>query len=198
MIDNDQVWFRHGGAGDWDDLKEELDKFLQEYEPGYWANAGASQTKCTWDRPPLKKEEACEFNKEWLSDQVGAFILGLDHNSGVFNVPFSFRFQGSDIKCITEEHYGYYHGKPCLLLKLNRIYGWEPIPYRNLAEVNESGMPEDLKNHIQQVGKINQTSQGWMRKAVKITDCFRYGMKTARAEDLRGRRIVQVEKHLFQ
>ena len=39
------IWFRHGGSGDWDPLKQTLDKFLSEYEPGYWANAGASQTK---------------------------------------------------------------------------------------------------------------------------------------------------------
>ena len=39
------IWFRHGGSGDWDPLKKTLDKYLSEYEPGYWANAGASQTK---------------------------------------------------------------------------------------------------------------------------------------------------------
>ncbi len=64
------VWFRHGGAGNWDYLRQNLDRFLVEYEPGFWANAGASQTKCHWGRGPLSKEEACEFNKEWLSDQV--------------------------------------------------------------------------------------------------------------------------------
>ena len=97
------IWFRHGGSGNWDNLKDDLDHFLSEYEPGYWANAGASQTKCHMGRGPLAKDESCEFNKEWLSDQ------------------------GSDIKCITEEHYGYYHGKPCILVKLNRVYGWQPI-----------------------------------------------------------------------
>lgn len=119
------IWFRHGAGGDWIDLKDNLDAFLAEYEPGFWANAGASQTKCHKGRPPLKKEEACEFNKEWLSDQ------------------------GSDIKCISEEHYGYYHGKPCILLKLNRIYGWQPIPYYNITEVEQHpDMPKELKHHI--------------------------------------------------
>ena len=76
--------FTHGGKGDWQKIKDNLDNFLAEYEPGYWANAGASQTKCNEDqiRPPLDKDEACEFNLEWLSNQ------------------------GSDIKCISEEHYG--------------------------------------------------------------------------------------------
>ena len=131
------IWFRHGGAGDWDVLKENLDRFLAEYEPGYWANAGASQTKCDWNRPPLKKEEACEFNKEWLSDQ------------------------NSDIKCISEEHYGYFHGKPCILVKLNRIYGWTPEPYFNLTEIERlPDMPKTLKDHITQTWEENCRGRG--------------------------------------
>jgi len=74
-----------------------LDDFLSKYEPGYWANAGATQTKCHWEGKPLTKQQACEFNKEWLSDPT------------------------SDIKCISEENYGYYHGKPCILVKLNKV-----------------------------------------------------------------------------
>jgi hypothetical protein len=31
--------------------------------------------------------------------------------------------------------YGMYHGRPCLILKLNNIYGWEPEPYYNISEV---------------------------------------------------------------
>jgi len=125
------IWFTHGGLGDWQKIKDNLDDFLEEYEPGYWANAGASQTKCNVDdgegniTPPREKDEACEFNLEWLSNQ------------------------GSDIKCISEEHYGYYHGKPCILLKLNRIYGWQPQPYFNFREIQEHPhMPKDLKEHI--------------------------------------------------
>merc|ERR1712012_1527003 len=30
------IWFKHGGAGDWQDLKLNLDQFLTEYEPGFW------------------------------------------------------------------------------------------------------------------------------------------------------------------
>jgi hypothetical protein len=35
-------------------------------------------------------------------------------------------FQGD---CTLERNYGYKEGKPCILLKLNRIYGWKPEPY---------------------------------------------------------------------
>jgi len=126
------IWFTHGGDGNWRKLKDSLDNFLKEYEPGYWANAGASQTKCNWDRPPLEKDEACEFNLEWLSNQ------------------------GSDIKCISEEHYGYYHGQPCILLKLNRIYGWQPEPYYDIQEIEaHPEMPKDLKRHIRNTWEEN-------------------------------------------
>ena len=30
------IRFTHGGRGNWKHLKENLDEFLQEYEPGYW------------------------------------------------------------------------------------------------------------------------------------------------------------------
>ena len=28
-----------------------------------------------------------------------------------------------------------YHGRPCVILKMNNIYGWEPKPYYNLTQV---------------------------------------------------------------
>ncbi|GFY39187.1 hypothetical protein TNIN_499171 [Trichonephila inaurata madagascariensis] len=31
--------------------------------------------------------------------------------------------------CTPEDHFGYYEGKPCVLLKLNNIFDWIPIPY---------------------------------------------------------------------
>merc|ERR1712203_1283013 len=89
------------------------DLFLRQYEPGYFPNQGASLTKCDFENTPLTpkygsnllekqtyKDKSCEFNKEWLSDQ------------------------GSDYKCITQEDYGYRFGKPCILVKLNRINGF--------------------------------------------------------------------------
>ena len=132
------IWFRHGGDGNWDDLKENLDKFLNEYQPGYWANAGNTQTNCDFERSePLTENEACEFNLEWLSAE------------------------GTDKKCISEELYGYLHGKPCILLKLNRVYGWQPEPYYNLTEIkNHPTMPKGLKLHIQKVWEENCRGRG--------------------------------------
>jgi len=131
------IWFRHGAGGNWDDLKENLDRFLAEYEPGYFPNAGNTQTNCGFGQGALKENEACEFNKEWLSSE------------------------GTDKKCISEENYGYLHGKPCLMLKLNRVYGWYPEPYYNLNEVEaHPTMPESLKLHINQTWEDNCRGKG--------------------------------------
>lgn len=35
--------------------------------------------------------------------------------------------------CIQRQEYGYVDGKPCILLKLNRIYGWIPDPIDQIA-----------------------------------------------------------------
>lgn len=41
----------------------------------------------------------------------------------------------TDIECTKPEKFGMYHGKPCIMVKLNRVYGWEPEPYYNTTEV---------------------------------------------------------------
>ena len=76
-------------------FQSNLDVFLTQYEPGYFASQGSSLTKCSFENDPLARkqnslgsgysgtiDESCEFNKEWLSDQ------------------------GADYKCISEEDYG--------------------------------------------------------------------------------------------
>jgi len=127
------IWFRHGAGGNWQQLKENLDHFLEHYEPGYFANQGASLTKCDFETNPLNrgdlqaKDKSCEFNKEWLSDQ------------------------GSDFKCISEENYGYLQGQPCILLKMNKIYNWRPIPYTMEDVFNHTTMPGKLKHDIEKI-----------------------------------------------
>ena len=41
----------------------------------------------------------------------------------------------TDIECSKPEKFGMYHGQPCLMLKLNKVFGWEPQPYYNMTEV---------------------------------------------------------------
>lgn len=64
--------------------------------------------------------------------------------------------------CSKANHFGYLTGEPCILLKLNKIYGWEPDCFginkdgkhdlellrKELDDQEKSGMPTSLKNFI--------------------------------------------------
>jgi len=51
------------------------------------------------------------------------------------------------------DNFGYTHNasKPCVLIKLNKIYGWTPEPYKTLEDLEvakERNMPNDLMENI--------------------------------------------------
>ena len=37
--------------------------------------------------------------------------------------------------CTKAGKFGMYIGQPCVSVKLNKVYGWEPEPYYNITEV---------------------------------------------------------------
>ena len=45
----------------------------------------------------------------------------------------------TDVECTKPEKFGMYRGMPCIMVKLNRVYGWEPEPYYNTTEVRQQG-----------------------------------------------------------
>jgi len=51
--------------------------------------------------------------------------------------------------CSPQSSFGFKDNKPCVFLKMNKIFGWTPEPYTKEAiEKNEMEMPEDLKMAI--------------------------------------------------
>merc|ERR1711988_174804 len=48
------IWFRHGASGNWQELKSDLDNYLKQYEPGFFASQGSSLTKCDFENNPLR------------------------------------------------------------------------------------------------------------------------------------------------
>nr|CAI5818551.1 unnamed protein product [Callosobruchus analis] len=74
--------------------------------------------------------------------------------------------------CHPSKKYGYNSSSPCVFLKLNRIYGWEPEFYTT----PEEDMPEGLKQHI-------KTRQGDEKKQIWVT-CN--GINDFDKENIRG------------
>ncbi|XP_063699441.1 sodium/potassium-transporting ATPase subunit beta [Culicoides brevitarsis] len=51
-------------------------------------------------------------------------------------------------QCTPKHNYSYPKGKPCVFLKLNKIYNWRPTLYNNSKELPEK-MPQHLKTFIE-------------------------------------------------
>ncbi|XP_053692021.1 sodium/potassium-transporting ATPase subunit beta-1 [Sabethes cyaneus] len=62
--------------------------------------------------------------------------------------------------CNRANKYGYNISQPCVFLKLNRIYGWEPDYYDDVNELPEN-MPKDLVEHINKL-PANERRQVWI------------------------------------
>jgi len=123
-IESTLVWFRHGDDnGNWKPWVERLEKFLEDYKNNTVTPQMMSRVECgeLAVRPP-GINQICKINREEL-------------------------FQGD---CTLDNNYGYREGKPCILIKLNRIYGWKPEPY-NLSHNNvPESVPPELRKLMQE------------------------------------------------
>jgi len=81
------------------------------------ASSGEYFTSCSFEKPP-SENKVCAFDIKLLGNQ-----------------------------CTKEESFGYERGRPCIVLKLNRIFGWVPEPYDDPNDLPEL-MPADLKEYI--------------------------------------------------
>ncbi|XP_013773290.1 sodium/potassium-transporting ATPase subunit beta-like [Limulus polyphemus] len=68
----------------------------------------------------------CSFEETRKPEEVCHFNLDLINNN-----------------CSSSRKFGYDVGRPCVLIKINRIYGWKPEPYDNNSLPDN--MPEDVK-----------------------------------------------------
>lgn len=80
-------------------------------------NAGAQLTTCNYDKA-AGENQFCEFK----IDELGS-------------------------RCTKERRFGYEEGRPCIIVKLNKIYGWVPKFYTNVSELPEN-MPQTVKDRI--------------------------------------------------
>ncbi|XP_074595430.1 sodium/potassium-transporting ATPase subunit beta-like [Brevipalpus obovatus] len=55
-----------------------------------------------------------------------------------------FDIRAIDSECSAARDFGYKEGKPCVLIKLNRIFDWKPEPYK-FEDLNDPKLPEELR-----------------------------------------------------
>jgi len=127
------IEFVHGGAGDWKQLTRSLSGWYGTYSHG--KNPGGMVT-CSWSYVQ-NKHDRCHVSRRKLID-------------------WSYHS-----RCTKADNYGYYHGRPCVLLKVNKVVGWEPQPYYNLTEIQLlEQMPDTLKENIRNTWEKNCRGKG--------------------------------------
>ncbi|CAL8074558.1 unnamed protein product [Orchesella dallaii] len=141
--DSTLIWFKQQDPNDFKFWSKQLEEFIEKIEE-IQKDAGDDKThSCT-----LGTENTTNRNKSCIVDlkQLGP--------------------------CTKENDFGYGQGKPCFIIKLNKIYGWKPEAYgykdtksefnqelfeRDMKREQGKGMPEDLARHIkQEVDKLDR------------------------------------------
>ncbi|XP_065358384.1 sodium/potassium-transporting ATPase subunit beta-1 [Calliphora vicina] len=98
-----------------------------------------------------------DYMKDYNGSHVGK-ICGFNqthHENDVCHVDIN---QFGD--CSSQKEYGYNNSRPCVFLKLNKIFGWLPEYYDDPVELPED-MPAQLKAHIKDVKPLER-QQIWI------------------------------------
>jgi len=122
-IQSTLIWFRHGNDnGNWKGWKGRLNDYLEPYHNKTFTEA-QGKIDCPGSTHP-GVNQMCKIDMAQL-------------------------YQGT---CTNKTHYGYETGSPCILLKLNKIYGWVPKPYDkktlNPTKDEEKEQIKEMPKHI--------------------------------------------------
>jgi len=129
-VESTLIHFRHGELGNWDEWKKRLVDFLKPYEEiGKKPKPNANHVECSFDNMP-GEDQFCQVKTSEL-------ITG---------------------PCTEDNHYGFDKGKPCILIKLNKIFGWLPEPYNSTKLPDD--MPQDIKNIINDTSMPSKKKDG--------------------------------------
>ena len=127
-IESTLMWFRHGDDnGNWQSWVARLEDHLADYKNKTFVDqADTHAVECgeLGSKSP-GTEGICRINQEEL-----------------FGGP-----------CTSDNNYGFKEGKPCILIKLNKIYQWEPEPYETIED-----LPEDIPQTIKSAFENNINS----------------------------------------
>lgn len=112
-VDSTLIYFKAGSQGTWKYWVDDIQGYLKDYERQ--EADGEHLRTCDFNQPPdPKANKACRFALEKIASN-----------------------------CSKANQFGFEYGQPCILLKLNRIYGWSPEPFANDSFPDK--FPEQLK-----------------------------------------------------
>jgi len=138
-IESTLMWFRHGDDnGNWQSWVARLEDHLADYKNKTFVDqADTHAVECgeLGSKSP-GTEGICRINQEEL-----------------FGGP-----------CTSDNNYGFKEGKPCILIKLNKIYQWEPEPYETIEDLPED-IPQTIKSAFENninAGKPELNQRVWL------------------------------------
>ncbi|XP_068244710.1 LOW QUALITY PROTEIN: sodium/potassium-transporting ATPase subunit beta-2-like [Palaemon carinicauda] len=117
-IESSLIWYKNGDVDSMSHWVDSLTEFMKPYtDEATKERKGTKYVVCS-DTTELKEGEECQFTDMWLEGN-----------------------------CTSAQSWGYASESPCIILKMNKMFGWVPEPYETIAELPED-MPESLKTHI--------------------------------------------------
>jgi len=135
-VESTLIWFKLGGKdSEWKTWSKRVETFLEPYDTGA-KKEGANVEQCSnTDVFNRKEGKVCDFP---LTD-LGNW-------------------------CTKENHFGYQQGKPCVLIKLNKIYGWEPELYKNAMEFPQGLIDTLPAGMFDEANNTANNDQGYFNK----------------------------------
>jgi len=125
-IESTLIWYKHGeDSGNWNETDGWVDRLEKDLEP--YLNESYQLGE---------REDGTTFTECGVlgSQRKGAGNLCLINRTELFKG-----------RCNQENNFGYPAGKPCILLKLNKIYDWEPSPYKTEKQMQKN-VPFEIRN----------------------------------------------------
>lgn len=99
-IDSSLVNFRSSLTGNWQYWADNLQQYIRQYQELESGAGQHAQGDCNVPHSMRDPHKFCPFDPRLIPNE-----------------------------CSEAQNFSYHLGKPCILIKLNRIYGWTPLPY---------------------------------------------------------------------
>lgn len=128
-VESTLIWFEAANSGNTQHWISALDEFLKDYIT-----------------PPKEHEENREADCSYSKFPSNNKVCPVDVSDKTFK------------GCTKSNDYGYTSSAPCIFLKLNKIFDWDP-QYYNQSSVLPHSMPDDLKNEIKNIPENDARSK---------------------------------------